>query len=613
MKASIKNTLLLTLLCLSVLQINAQNFPFPQNRQYKFGLMASNRSAQDARKAYNTWKTNFLTTCGNGRYRVKFDNPAQTVSEGIAYGMLLTAYADDRAIFDGLWRYYRDHANQNGFMNWRIEGCGNASGFNGATDGDLDATMALIVAHYQWGSQGGVNYQNEAKAHIARIKQHEIEASSKVLKPGDVFGGSGLTNPSYFAPGYYRVFGTFTNDQSFWNQVANKAYEVIDKNLQANNAVGGLVSDWCHANGNHSSQAGGYFNGGRRYHYDAARTPWRIATDYIWFGNSQAAAYCKKSSDFVRVSLNGSKNVKDGYFQNGNVYGQYHNSTFVGAFANAAMAGQNQAHLNSSYADLVSINDDNSYFNQSLKVLYLFQLTGNFFLPIEGGTSPQQIIANGTYFIASPANGQRMTAKASESHNARMVNSGNFSDQIWLFKHLGNDVYTIQNQASKRYLEVPFAKCAPNKVSNVATWTNASDNHKRWKIIKNGNRYELRPVHCAQQALDRHFGRQDANVQIYPAGNNPNQQWLLVAESNARTTYTQIPLPETTKAYPNPVQDRLSIRGASGIGFIYGFEGRRVMRVHITSQNNSIDVSSLPSGYYTLILDQKYIFKFIKQ
>ncbi|HAS39578.1 MAG TPA: hypothetical protein DCS93_03825 [Microscillaceae bacterium] len=395
-------TQLMVFLCLCIAQVQAQNFPFPQNKTYDYGLKPQNASAQDAQKAYNTWKTNFLTPCANGRYRVKFDNPSQTVSEGIAYGMLLTAYAGEQTIFDGLWKYYLDHANNNGFMNWRIEGCSNASGFNGATDGDLDATMALIVAHYQWGSQGAIDYQKAAKDHVARIKQHEVESGTFVLKPGDAFGGSSLTNPSYFSPAYYRVFGQFTNDQSFWNQVADKSYEVINKNLSVNSAAGGLVSDWCSANGSHSSQAGGYFSGGRRYHYDAARTPWRIATDYIWFGTAEAATYCKKASDFVRVQLGGSTNIKDGYYQNGSVYGQYHNSTFVGAFANAAIAGEQQAHLDASYTDLANLNDDFSYFNQSLKTLYLFQLTGNFFLPTSGGGTP--VNQKPQVAITTPAN-----------------------------------------------------------------------------------------------------------------------------------------------------------------------------------------------------------------
>ena len=89
----------------------------------------------------------------------------------------------------------------------------------------------------------------------------------------------------------------------------------------------------------------------------------------------------KKSSDFVRVNLGGSSNIKDGYNQNGSLSGHWHNATFVGAFACAAMGGENQSHLDASYTDLKSLNEPNTYFNQTLKTLYLFLLTGNFYSP----------------------------------------------------------------------------------------------------------------------------------------------------------------------------------------------------------------------------------------
>ncbi|TDO83879.1 putative secreted protein (Por secretion system target) [Flavobacterium chryseum] len=365
----------------------AQTQPFPANKVYTNGIMATNKNNIDAQNNYNTWKTNFVEACSNQRYRVKFDNSSQTVSEGIGYGMLLSAYMADRLLFDGLWLYYKDNMNSNKVMNWQINGCSGTIGPNGATDAELDAAFALIVADYQWGSSDAINYKNEAKALITTIKTHEVEANTFVLKPGDQFGGSTITNPSYFSPAYYRAFGTFTNDASFWNSVAAKSYTIINNNLTQNNAVGGLVSDWCTGTGAYSSAAGGYKNGGKTYNYDAARTPWRIAVDYLWYGNADAKIYSKKSSDFVRVNLNGTSNIKDGYNQDGSLIGQWHNSTFVGAFACAAMAGENQAHLNDSYADLNQLNDATSYFNQTLKTLYSLLLTGNFYLPVNATLS----------------------------------------------------------------------------------------------------------------------------------------------------------------------------------------------------------------------------------
>jgi endo-1,4-beta-D-glucanase Y len=267
-------------------------------------------------------------------------------------------------------------------MNWKINGCSDLLGQNGATDAELDTAMALIVADYQWGSNGTINYKADATTLIGIIKSREVELPSFTLKPGDAWGGSTITNASYFAPAYFRAFGAFTNSTAFWNQVAVKCYTIIDNNLTKNSAAGGLVSDWCQADGSYSSQSTGFGNQGKTYSYDAARTPWRIAVDYLWYGTAEAKTYSKKASDFVRVNLGGTSNIKDGYYQNGNLLGQWHNSAFVGAFAAAAMGGENQSHLDASYNDLKNINDANSYFNQTLKTLYLFLLNGDFYLPL---------------------------------------------------------------------------------------------------------------------------------------------------------------------------------------------------------------------------------------
>jgi len=457
-----KNLLLITVAFLC-LKSNAQKQPFPANVVFNNGLMPSAKNSQDAQNNYDTWKKNFVEGCSNGRYRVKFDSSWETVSEGIGYGMLLSVYMADKTLFDGLWLYYKDNVNSNKVMNWKINGCSGTIGQNGATDAELDAAFALIVADYQWASAGTIHYKNDATALISAIKNHEVEANTYVLKPGDQFGGSQITNPSYFSPAYYRVFGTFTNDTAFWNQVAAKSYTIINNNLTQNNAVGGLVSDWCEASGAYSSQAGGYANGGKMYTYDAARTPWRIAVDYLWHGNADAKAYAKKSSDFVRVNLGGSSNIKDGYNQNGSVSGQWHNATFVGAFACAAMAGENQNHLDASYTDLKNLNEPNSYFNHTLKTLYSFLLTGNFYLPLNANLSddtfdiekstvtlypnpsPDRITVNApqqsTISVISPS-GSVIYQKKTTSENTE-INLGSQSSGIYFVKISNDDFKSI--------------------------------------------------------------------------------------------------------------------------------------------------------------------------
>lgn len=445
-----KNLLLITVAFLC-LKSTAQKQPFPANVVFNNGLMPSAKNSEDAKSNYDTWKTNFVEACSNGRYRVKFDNQAETVSEGIGYGMLLSVYMADKTLFDGLWLYYKDNVNGNKVMNWKISGCSGTIGQNGATDAELDAAFALIVADYQWTSTGNINYKNDAAALISAIKNYEIEANTYVLKPGDQFGGSQITNPSYFSPAYYRVFGTFTNDTTFWNQVTAKSYTIINNNLTVNNAVGGLVSDWCEASGAYSSQAGGYNNGGRTYSYDAARTPWRIAVDYLWFGNADAKTYAKKSSDFVRVNLGGSANIKDGYNQNGTLSGQWHNATFVGAFACAAMGGENQAHLDDSYTDLKNLNEPNSYFNHTLKTLYSFLLTGNFYLPLNANLSNDTFdIEKSTVTLYPNPSADRITINAPQQSTISVISpSGSIIHQQKTISE--NTEINLANQSSGIY------------------------------------------------------------------------------------------------------------------------------------------------------------------
>ncbi len=345
---------------------------------YAYGLKATNVQANDMRDVYVDWKTRFLRTCNNGRFRVAFTDPNFTVSEGIAYGMLLTAYANDKQAFDGLWLYYKDHRNSNGVMNWKIEGCSSVNEQNGATDAELDAAYALMVAEQRWGNSGAIDYGEDAKTLINAIKVHEVESGTNVLKPGDAWGGSNTTNPSYFATGYFRAFGEYTGDTAFWNAVASKCYDIINANLSKNNAVYNLVSDWTKANGDYSTEVDWANEQGKTYNYDAARTPWRTAIDYVWYGNPEALSYNTLCNNFVN-NARGFGNIYPGYRQDGTpIRTDYKDPTFTGAYALAAMSSTDQNFVNSGYT-VLKAQVDNTYFGNTLRAIYMFGLSGNLF------------------------------------------------------------------------------------------------------------------------------------------------------------------------------------------------------------------------------------------
>jgi len=218
------------------------------------------------------------------------ENSNDTVSEGIAYGMILAAYLGDKPTFDGLWGYAKSHFDGNGLMHWQINASNAVIGWNAATDSDEDMALALIVAEKAWGA----SYGADATTLLGRILQHEVESGTNVLKPGDAWGGSSVTNPSYFAPGYYRAFKAYTGDAR-WESVAASCYQII-ANLNTKTGAGttGLLPDWTTAAGTQAS--GGAIQGGG---HECERQPDQAASQYLEHRGEQRAA--ERAQDPVLV------------------------------------------------------------------------------------------------------------------------------------------------------------------------------------------------------------------------------------------------------------------------------------------------------------------------
>ncbi len=318
-----------------------------------------------AKAAYTTWKTKYLKSCAGGKFRVAF-NATETVSEGIGYGMLLTVAHGDRTEFDGLWAYFKQHSS-GGVMAWKVNGCDSVVDGNSASDAELDAAMALIQASCKWGG----NYLTEAQSLIAAIKSQEtIEGGENFLKPAKQ-GLDSCQNPSYYAPGYYRAFAKKHPSQAaFWNKLASDTYVQLGR---AANSATGLVPNWANMSGNPG--CGGYEHADK-YGYDAARTPWRIATDYVWNGTPAAKEYLTKLVNWVDGPAGGIAAIGDRYTLSGTKESPNHNSTFTGAFALAGMA-HSQSKADQYGTGFRSISDS-TYYEESLRAVYMLLASGLF-------------------------------------------------------------------------------------------------------------------------------------------------------------------------------------------------------------------------------------------
>jgi endoglucanase len=355
-------------------------YPFPQDKAMGNGCVKpTGATGKQLIDAYLKWKKTFVVTEG-GSMRVKspeIDNGA-TVSEGIAYGMLIAVYMNDQPLFDGLFKYWKDHPSSGLLMNWKIPG-----GSGSATDSDEDAGFALIQASKQWGG----TYLQSAKDLIGQMAEADIEGGS-VLKPGNQFGGASLTNPSYFAPAYYRLFATVdTAHATQWNAVLASTYQYLNK-IEGDN---GLVPAWC--SNSCGSRGGGSYADNDKYQYDSHRTPWRMALDVCWNNNADAKDYVTKiTKTFAGKSdTEGLGAVADIYDASGNptANSKPNSMSIIGTAAVGAMASgsANQALVNRMYQYLLdaSYNGDPifeaqgyTYYNATVGLLTALTLTGNF-------------------------------------------------------------------------------------------------------------------------------------------------------------------------------------------------------------------------------------------
>jgi endo-1,4-beta-D-glucanase Y len=361
-------------------------FPFPQNRALPHCTLPASDDTQ-VKAAWDKWRAQAVVSAGAGGFlRVRrWENADDTVSEGIGYGMIAAVYFNDQDTFDELFQYSQLHLDNNGFMHWRVDAQGREIDGNGgmvalgarsaASDADEDIAWALVMAHSQWGAGGALDddYIALARGLIDKIYRFEVDhAGGEILKPGDTWGGASVTNPSYFAPSYYRVFGRVTGKVAEWNKVIDATYKTL---AAAANSSTGLVPAWCKADGSNAGKE--YY-----YQYDACRTPFRIALDYCQNGEPRAESYLKKVGTFFQGV--GARNIKDGYELNGTPRSKNASAAFAGP---AGVAGLVSADLmdftNDAYTELLVLGQQQpgqgySYYNSSWHLLSLLMLSGNY-------------------------------------------------------------------------------------------------------------------------------------------------------------------------------------------------------------------------------------------
>jgi endo-1,4-beta-D-glucanase Y len=384
--------------------------PFPWHQAYADGVLFPSRWTEQERNAdvvefYRQWKADYVRkvagTNGDGvQYRVTFghDHVGRTVSEGQGYGMIITALmagaapdgtTDAKTLFDGMWRFSRQWPSDGDsrLMGWQIPP--DPKGNDNAFDGDADIAFSLLLAADQWQEP---TYLQAARDVIAGIAESTIGPDSLLPLLGDWVDPNGEeydqwgTRPSDFMPGHFAAFGRATGDP-VWAQVRNRVLDVASALQNEVSPRTGLLPDFAIVEPDGTVHAAppnyleGYYDGA--YYFNAARVPWRMASDALLEHDPKAATIALRMAKWMRARVKSDPwKIQSGYLLSGLPlpYETENSTLFVAPMAVASMLlPDGQEWLNDMYANIRDRHTD--YYEDSVTLLCLLVLSGNFWSP----------------------------------------------------------------------------------------------------------------------------------------------------------------------------------------------------------------------------------------
>lgn len=200
---------------------------------------------------------------------VRTDQGGDTVSEGQAYAMLMTAAVGEPAPFARAWAWTAAHLQEpDGLLAWHWSGGAVVDG-QPATDGDLGATAALVMAARRFSDPV---YLAAGRRIAAAVAAHETVngPSGTTLLAGPWARSGRYVDPSYLS--FAEIHQMVTAFGGLWTGVARTAAH----QLEGLDAGGRLPPDWAVTTSKGSLRPTGPpgSSGAKpRYGFDAVRAP----------------------------------------------------------------------------------------------------------------------------------------------------------------------------------------------------------------------------------------------------------------------------------------------------------------------------------------------------
>lgn len=378
------------------------NYPFPQAGKINTqGCKPTIHSREDmnreCQKAFEAWVTCWITEdgcpaesarphMGPGPGIPYYAEPYGTLSEFIGWGLIVSVLMDNdqnrtKKLFEYFNNFRKAYTNEYGLMMSTIKFNSSMDTYNkdSAAEADENMAMALIMAHYQWGSDGSTKYLMEAAGILQSISSHLVERPAYVLKPAATWGGSDCLDPCYYDPMYYPLWSNLTGD-SVWTKLDDHYRSLVT--YFCDHYKTGLLPDWCKADGT----ATGLADKPYIYSWDAHQISTKWAIYYTWFGTGQTNVFFNAARMFaawVRKEANGNlSTLVDSYTPDGSPVGEYsHLPALAGAMGLSGIVSEEYQDLvNDGYEYLLTLDAKENYnWGSSLgKVVQLLVYSGNF-------------------------------------------------------------------------------------------------------------------------------------------------------------------------------------------------------------------------------------------
>ncbi|MFD7022899.1 glycosyl hydrolase family 8 [Promicromonospora sukumoe] len=298
---------------------------------------------------------------------VRHDEGGDTVSEGQAYGLLAAVAADDEESFDEIWDWTTaELVRDDGLLSWRWAD-GEVVDDEPASDADLDAARALVLAGDRFG-RDDLRADGTDLADVITDRLTVETSLGRILLPGLWADETEpyAYNPSYASPAAFDLLGEATGDER-WAELQEGSAAVTTELLDAT----ALPPDWAqvHEDGLVEAMPGPLGGGDPvQYGYDAPRLALRYAescteSDVKLAGKTYAALE-RLDEPAARLDLGGGPLTED-----------RSPLSLTARAAAAAAAGEEQAGRDDLDGAAALATDHPTYYGQAWVVLASAMLT----------------------------------------------------------------------------------------------------------------------------------------------------------------------------------------------------------------------------------------------